>query len=308
MLLTLFVKNNRPLVSAGLILLMFLVVPVFPVFPDSTGASRAYRLGAEDVVSISILAGGEEQVSKNLVVGDNGEVNVPFIGKVPALGLTLEELEKRILAPLAQDYFVDPQVHLQITEYRSLQFFISGAVKNPGMYSLDFTPTILDLLAHAGGALPERGNLAYILRGGPGLALSETELEEVITKADPILVDLNKLLDDGNMSENLVLKSGDTIYIPLGTRLNQAATKIYVQGKVKKPGVFDYQPGLTALAACIMAEGFDKFAAPNRARIIRQTTGGQQIIQIDLKSVQKGDIPDVPLQPGDRIHIPEAWL
>ncbi|MCA1784634.1 MAG: SLBB domain-containing protein, partial [Desulfobacteraceae bacterium] len=271
-----------------------------------------------DVVKISILAGGEEQVAKEMVVGDTGDVTVPFIGKLPAAGLTINELEKQIVTPLGRDYFVDPQVHLQIKEYRSLQFFISGAVKDPGVFSLDFIPTIMDLIAKAGGVTAERGNLAYVLRGvkDPVMMSQDAALEELdaevptesIAGTKPIIVDLKRLLDDGDMAENIRLATGDTVYIPPGTKLDQASTKIYVQGKVKKPGVFDFQPGMTALAACIMAGGFDQFAAPNRARVIRQTDKERNVITIDLKKVQTGDAPDLPLQPGDRIHIPESWL
>ena len=287
-----FLRNYR-------ILLIFL--PVFFLFvllergfcADSTKGS-AYRLGSEDVVNISILAGGEEQVAKEMVVGSNGNINVPFIGKIKAAGLTMEELERAITKPLARDFFVDPQVHLQIKGYHSLQFFISGAVNKPGMFELDYTPTIMDLIANAGGVLPERGNLAYILR-----EMADTE---------PIKVDLLKLLDEGNMSENIILESGDTIYIPLGTKLNQATTKIYVQGEVKNPGIFNFQPGITALSACIIAGGFAKFAAPNRTIIIRMTQEGQETIKLNLKKVISGDRPDLPLKPGDRIHIPESWF
>jgi polysaccharide biosynthesis/export protein len=277
---------------------------------DNTGG---YRLGPGDVLKMSILAGGEEQVSQNLVVGGEGGINVPFIGKLQGAGLTLQELEKQIIIPLERDFFVDPQVYLQIDEYHSLQFFISGAVKNPGIYSLDFTPTFLDLLANAGGALPERGNLAYILRGVKDISLTESdltesELKDTISGTEPIIVDLDKLLDAGDMSGNLRLQSGDTVYIPLGTRLHQSTTKVYVQGEVRTPGVFNFQPGMTALAACIMAQGFSKYAAPNRARIIRQSKDGQIVIKIDLEAIQEGEEPDVPLKPGDSIHIPEAWL
>ncbi|MCP4024351.1 MAG: polysaccharide export protein, partial [Desulfobacteraceae bacterium] len=205
-------------------------------------------------------------------------------------------------------FFFSSQVHLQIKEYHSLQFFISGAVKNPGMYKLDFTPNIMDLIANAGGVLPERGNLAYILRGISSQRLDPNSMEMNLAKTEPIKVDLLKLLDEGDMSENLKLKSGDTIYIPLGNKLNQATTKVYVQGKVKKPGIFDYQPGLTALTACILAGGFDKFAASNRVTVVRQTDEGQDTIKINLKKVQTGDLPDLPLHPGDRIHVPESWL
>lgn len=289
-----------------------------PCLESAASDDAVYRLGVGDVVKVSILAGGQEQVAKEMVVGDTGDVTVPFIGKLLAAGLTINELEKKIVHPLARDFFVNPQVHLQIKEYRSLQFFISGAVKDPGVFSLDFIPTIMDLIAKAGGVTLERGNLAYVLRGmkDPVRMARDKVLEELdaevptqsIAGTKPIIVDLQRLLDEGDMTENIRLATGDTVYIPPGTKLDQAATKIYVQGKVKKPGVFDYQPGMTALAACIMAGGFDTFAAPNRARIIRQSDGKRIVLTINLKKVQTGDAPDLPLQPGDRIHIPESWL
>ncbi len=293
------------------------VLALFVVFSaQSLAASESgdasYRIGSEDILIVSILAGGEEQVKTEMVVGANGSVNVPFIGKIEARGLTLDELENAIVKPLEADFFVEPQVHLQIKEYHSLQFFISGAVKNPGKFELDYTPRVMDLVASAGGVLPERGNLAYILRGVKGNQINNEELDRMTEmasgKSGPIKIDLIKLLDEGDMTENIRLKSGDTVYIPLGTSLNQSATKVYVQGEVKKPGIIDYQPGLTALAACIMAGGFDKFAAPNRAMIVRKTEDGQETIKINLDKVIAGDIPDLPLKPGDRIHIPESWL
>ena len=274
----------------------------------TTSSDTTYRLGSDDVLSILIIAGGEEQVETQMIVAGNGNINVPFIGKLMAKGLTLEALEKAIMTPLEENFFVDPQVHLQIKEYHSLQFFISGAIKNPGKYSLDFIPTIMDLVAQAGGVLPARGNLAYIIRGLSEEDISNIDTTENISQKEPIKVDLIKLLDVGDMSENIKLKTGDTVYIPLSAKLNQASSKVYVQGKVKEPGVIDYQPGLTALGACIMAGGFDKFAAPNRAKIIRQTGDSQETISLNLDSVISGELPDLLLKPGDRIHIPESWL
>ncbi|MDA3790829.1 MAG: polysaccharide biosynthesis/export family protein [Desulfobacula sp.] len=289
------------------ILIFCLVIPRIS-HCETRDQSSAYRLGSEDVITISILAGGEEQVVKEMVVGANGYVTVPFIGKIMASGLTMEELEKAVIKPLEKDYFIAPQVHLRIKEYQSLQFFVSGAVQKPGKYVLDFMPTIMDIIANAGGVLPERGNLAYILRGVTEQEISDTDLEKTISKTEPIKVDLLKLLDEGDMSVNVKLQSGDTVYIPLGTKLNQAATRIYIQGKIKNPKVFDFQPGMTALSVCIMAGGFDQFAAPNRTKIIRKTKDGQETIDLNLDKVISGEVPDFPLQPGDRIHIPESWL
>ena len=55
-------------------------------------------------------------------------------------GLTASGLEERIHTPLERDYFRSPQVHVKVSEYHSLQFFISGAVNLPGMYEMDFKP------------------------------------------------------------------------------------------------------------------------------------------------------------------------
>ena len=281
------------------------------------GGSANYRLGAQDVIQITVLAGGEVQISTELVVTGSGDINVPLAGSIRAVGLTQEELERVIRIPLERDYFVEPQVQVQIKAYHSLQYFISGAVKNPGMYELNFHPSMMDLIAKAGGMADGRGNIAYVLRGPKGVDTSELlasttdsdALETAIIKREPIRVDLLKLLDQGDMTENLLLESGDTVYIPLNKALNQTYTKVYVEGEVKSPGVFDYQPGLTAFSACIMAGGFAKYAAPNRTRVIRNTKDGdQEIFKLNLEKVQRGDEPDFPLEPGDRIFVPESWL
>jgi len=127
-------------------------------------------------------------------------------------------------------------------------------------------------------------------------------------KKEPIKVNLIKLLDEGDMSHNVVLLPGDSIYIPFAKGLNQADSKVYVSGEVKNPALYEYQPGLTALSVCIMAGGFATYAAPNRTTIVRLENAEQLVIKIDLEDVIEGKIPDVVLKPGDRIHVPESWL
>lgn len=269
---------------------------------------KTYRIGPRDMLTLSIYAGGEEQQKIDLTVSAQGMINIPFIGAVKADGLTVPELEAFILKPLERDYFVDPEVVIQIKEYHSLQYYISGAVKSPGLYETTIEATLMELIAKAGGVLPERGNIAYILRSSTDDIGKVENVEKLMEKKEPIKVDLKGLLDMGDLRHNPVLQSGDVVYIPLEKALNLAESKIYVEGEVKKPGVYDYQPGLTALNACILAGGFDQYAAPKRARIIRKTVDGQESIDINLDSVKQGLIPDIELQPGDRIHIPESWF
>ncbi|MDA3831788.1 MAG: polysaccharide export protein [Spirochaetales bacterium] len=183
-------------------LLLFLIL----VPSQAWCQNKTHLIGSQDVLTLSIYAGGELQQEVDLTVSGENMINVPFIGSIKAEKLTISELEARIVEVLKKDYFVDPQVHICIKGYHSVKNFIS------------------------------------------------------------------------------------------------------VEGQVKKPGVYDYQRGITALNACIIAGGFDKFAAPNRAMIIRKENDKQVVIKIDLNDVKEGKIPDIELMPGDLIHIPETWL
>lgn len=270
--------------------------------------AKAYRLGPRDVLFIEVLNRGQKEFEARLVVSDQGSINVPLMGSVQAAGLTIPELEKKLFLPLERDFFVDPQVHISVSEYHSLSFFIAGAVKEPGVYELNFIPSLMDLIVKAGGAEDGRGNVAYILKNTPLASTAKKDIETAIRKKEPIKVNLTQLLDQGDMSENLMLASGDTVYIPLGKVLNQAQSKVYVQGQVKEPGMFEFQPGMTAMSACILAGGFSKYSAPGRTLIVRRNGDTPKTIKIDLDKVADGKITDIPLMPGDRIKVPQSWF
>ncbi|MCP4351476.1 MAG: polysaccharide export protein [Desulfobacterales bacterium] len=274
----------------------------------SPAQNKAYVIGPRDVLSLTIYAGGEKQHEVEITVAADGQINIPFIGPVRAQGLSTSELETSISKPLAKDYFVNPEINIQIKEYHSLSYYISGAVNSPGLYEMTSKATILKLIAKAGGVLSNRGNVAYILRDSTKKIEQGEVAENLISRNEPIKVDLIRLLDKGDMTHNETLQSGDVVYIPPEKALHMAESNIYVEGEVRNPGVYPYQSGLTALSACIMAGGFGKFAAPNRTRIIRKKGGERITIDIDLNKVKKGKIPDIELEPGDMIHVEESWL
>ena len=263
---------------------------------------QEYRIGLRDVIGVNVFAGGEEQISEDVTVAADGMITLPLLGAVPADGLTLNELKKNSVEPLALKYFVAPQVTVAVKEYHSLTFYISGSVDKPGHYELDKEPTMLELIAKAGGMVPEGGHTAYIMRES-----HDPQAEKGPIK--PIVLDLKPLLDHGDMTNNLQLVTGDVIHIPMESDLDQTSNSIFVEGEVKKPGVYPFQQGLTALSACILAGGFNDFAAPNRARIIRgRGTDQEEVIAINLDAVKKGKAKDVQLTAGDLVHVPDSWL
>jgi polysaccharide export outer membrane protein len=302
-------KFIKKAIKPGHIVTVLLHLTLLIIFSSLCWAQgKAYVIGPNDVLTLTIYAGGEKQQDSDVTVSDRGMINAPFIGNVMAQGLTPSQLEMRITEPLAKDYFVNPKVNVRIKEYHSLHYYISGAVKKPGLYETTTEATLLELIAKAEGVLPDCGNVAYIMRGAVNHVNAGEKAEDLVSRIEPIKVDLIRLLDKGDMSANLILKPGDVVYIPLQKSLNLAESKVYVEGEVKDPGLYDYQPGMTAMNACIMAGGFDKFAAPNRARIIRKKGDGVEIIKINLEDVKEGKAPDIELKPGDRIHVPETWL
>ena len=133
---------------------------------NSYAAEAGYKIGPADILAVSVFAGGEQQVSVELTVSEQGYVNFPFIGTVKAAGMTSSDMEKELVLPLERDYFVNPQVHIQLKEYHSLHFFISGAVKKPGKYEMQADTKIMDLIAKAEGVTPDSGNVAYVMHDG----------------------------------------------------------------------------------------------------------------------------------------------
>ena len=301
-------KNNIPLTIAILSTVVCSLSGIIVCSGAAHAQTASYRMGPRDVIALSIYAGGELQNQVDLTVSGKGTINVPFIGSVRAAGRTVLELETLVTKPLAKDYFVNPEVNIAMKEYHSLQYYISGAVKAPGLYEMTSEPTLLELIAKAGGVLTDRGNVAYIQRKSKGQDAKKKDIKKQANFNGAIKVDLNRLLNQGDMSQNKSLTSGDVVYIPLATGQNVSESKIYVGGEVKQPGIFSFQPGLTALRACLLAGGFTDYAAPNRTKVIRRQGDEQVIIKINLDAVKKGNVVDVALQPGDRIEVPETWL
>ncbi len=274
----------------------------------SNAQEKTYLIGSNDVLHLVIYAGGVKQYESDLTVSPQGMISIPFVGRLKAQGLTVNQLQTKIFEPLKKDYFINPEVDIFVKEYHSLQYYISGAVRTPGLYKTTSQTTLLELIAKAGGTLPERGKIAYIMRNSPKVFSTYTNIEDPESGKEPIKVNLQELLDRGNLRANIQLKPGDVVYIPMQISFDLSESKIYVEGEVKTPGIYDYQIGMTAMNACIIAGGFTNFAAPNRAKIIRQKGDEIEVIKINLNRVTDGKIKDIQLKPGDRVHIPETWI
>ncbi|MGB5212331.1 MAG: polysaccharide biosynthesis/export family protein [Anderseniella sp.] len=72
----------------------------------------AYRLGSGDKLSVNVF--GEDRLSGEFVVGEDGSVNLPSLGAVPATGLTVTEFQNDLVTRYASGYVDDPKVSVSV--------------------------------------------------------------------------------------------------------------------------------------------------------------------------------------------------
>jgi len=169
-----------------------------PVLSEIEG----YRLRPNDVIKLSIFAGGEMQIEVELTITSKGFITCPFLGDIKAEYLTISEITEKIKGPLARDYFREPQVIISIKESKSPKWnvYVLGMVKKPGAYEFKEGLTALDACVLAGGfkefAAPNRTTVTRRENG-----------ENRVIK-----IDLNKVRK--GKAKDIPLRPGDRIDIP----------------------------------------------------------------------------------------------
>ena len=122
-------------------------VALLLVVTAAIAQTDSYRLAPGDKVAISVF--GEDDLSMNVTLANNGVLKYPFLGDIQVTGLTLPELERTIADGLRGDYLINPEVTVTIQQYRP--FFLDGEVNRPGSYEYQPGLTLEKALALAGG-------------------------------------------------------------------------------------------------------------------------------------------------------------
>lgn len=125
-----------------------------------------YNLGPGDKVRITVF--GEESLSGEFLVANNGSIAMPLIGQVQAGGLTPAAFQAGIQQRLEASGMVrSPRVSADVIEYRP--FYILGEVTTPGQYPYAIGMTVTKAVATAGGFTYRANNrVVYVTREGSG--------------------------------------------------------------------------------------------------------------------------------------------
>lgn len=149
--------------------------------------SRTYRLGSGDVISITVF--DEEDLSRlNYRLPDTGLISFPF-GEVRALGLSIAELEARVIEGLRKGYLKNPRVSVSMIEYRP--FFVIGQVNHPGGYPYQVGMTVRKAVALAGGFAPRgsESKIFVVREDDTQNAQSKIDLDGDIFPGDTVTVE-----------------------------------------------------------------------------------------------------------------------
>lgn len=275
----------------GLLTILFFAAPV--------SAAESYRLGPDDVLKVEVW--GEEELSGTYIVSERGTIRRSWLPEIKVVGMSVDEAAAALTAELKK-YMKEPRLKVEVAEYKSHRVTLIGGVVNPGQYALSDKRNLFSLLLKAGGLSPQAVGEAVILKA--------PSKDGAVSR---INIDVNKLLNQGDVTQDAQLGAGDVVYFPVAGGpggSGSPAQTVIVTGAVNKMGTFPFREGYTALNAVIDAGGFTKFASPNRARIMRGQGKDEKTIRIELGDVvNRGDkTKNVALMPGDILVIPESLL
>jgi polysaccharide export outer membrane protein len=200
----------RKLFSMGTKTIIVLVLMAsFSLSQEKQGATDKpvdnpdYVIGPEDVLYIHVWK--EEALTRTVPVRSDGMISLPLINDVQASGLTPLQLRERLTEKL-KDFIDNPTVTVVVMEANSFKVFVSGQVRNPGVYRLRGETTLLQIISLAGDFTSEANpKKIVIIRRERG---KDMRLE----------INYWEIMDGVNLGSNFVLKPGDTVFVPLRFR------------------------------------------------------------------------------------------
>jgi polysaccharide export outer membrane protein len=82
--------------------------------------------------------------------------------------------------------------------------------------------------------------------------------------------------------------------------------KVFVFGEVQKPGTFLFEDGMSVVQAITLAGGFTRNASQNSTSVTRHVAGEEVKVKVNVQDIALGKAPNVLLEPGDIVYVPES--
>ena len=246
-----------------------------------------YVLGSSDIINIDLTE--TDDLDGVYELNEKGMIDLPFVGKVKLDGLTKDEAHN-LLKETIKDYYINPDLQIDIEEYNSSKVYIVGAVRNQITISLNQEPVTLIEASIQANFNPSAEDKLF---GTSGLLRREGEVYKI---------NLNNAFKNKDTKENFNLKKDDVIFI------DKNSNSIHVFGEVTEPGTYfpDMNYSLTELLSSV---GINQLTAnAENVYVIREKYDSFleiDVFQLDIKNpinlvagkkfkIKKGDIIFIP--------------
>lgn len=262
----------------------------FGVFACLTALAAAPGTVIHPGDQLSVQVYGDQSLTQNVTVLNDGTIAYPLIGQVPVAGKTPEQAAGTLRERLLK-YVRHPVVTVAISQLAQPDVMVLGDVKNPGKYQLRSDARLSDAIAAAGGLSDQNGKYPVARISDPSGHVTQ--------------VNLQKLLRSGDVQMDERLGEGDVVYVP-----GPVQFYVNVTGAVDHPGPVQVNQG-DGLAVAIAKAGNSVNAQSdlNHIRLIRTGPDGkEQTQEINLyQALQSNNqAANVALQKGDTIFVPQA--
>jgi polysaccharide export outer membrane protein len=244
------------------------------------GPTEGYVIGPQD--NLSIIVSDESELTGKYRVDSDGTISMPYLSRVPLAGLSLAEAQDKITALLKAGFIRNPQVRIEVDQFKARSVLVTGEVRTPGKVPLlGTTMSLLEALALAGSPTQNASNDVLVMHPPkPGEKAPE-----------PIMVN-RKDLELGKVGRDLVLLDGDIVNVPV-------AKRFYISGFIKNPGSFVLDTGTTVGQSIILAGGLTDRGSDRRLTVIRIVNGTP--VEISVKMEDK-------VLPNDEIKVKSRFF
>ena len=220
-----------------------------PVTPD-------YLIGPGD--ELLIRGWGQVSINYRTTVDRAGSIYLPKVGAIPVAGLRFDELNDHLKSAIGR-VFKNFELSVSMGQLRSIQVFVVGQVKRPGVYTVSSLSTLVNALFASGGP-SKRGSLRHIQLKRRGKVVSEFDVYDLIV--------------NGDKSKDASLLPGDVIYVP------PVGPLVALAGSVNIPGIFELKDHDKLIDVVRFAGGMTATAQEEQAVV-------ERIVQHQFREAEK---------------------
>jgi polysaccharide export outer membrane protein len=171
----------------------------FAQAPAAAVDASTYRLGAEDVLEISVWR--EDALKREVLVRPDGGISYPLIGEVQAAGKTVNDLREEITKRL-EKFVPDAAVSVTVLKTGSQRIYVLGKVTKPGEFPVGRNVDVLQALSMAGGLTPfaDANGIRIMRRDGDRQTVLPFEYARIVRGE--------------KLEQNVLLRAGDVVVVP----------------------------------------------------------------------------------------------